>query len=270
MNKSGTADQVIAHPRGGGAIKGLGESFSPDLHTGTGNLTVPIAIPPGRNKLQPDVSLVYSSGHGNGLFGLGWALSIPGVARDTTRGIPLYIDEEDPFLLSGAEQLVPTRASPDGAMLYRQRTEGVFARIKHYVSSQNDYWEVRSRNGLKSLYGHPVSRGTDSAVVRDPDDAHRVFSWSLTETSDPFGNRIEYVYEREPAPDVGPHHWDQIYLKTIRYVDYGRKDTPQFLITVDFVYDVRPDSFSNYRAGFEIRTARRCTQIEVRTHAETS
>jgi hypothetical protein len=31
MNKSGTADQVIALPKGGGAIKGLGETFSPDF-----------------------------------------------------------------------------------------------------------------------------------------------------------------------------------------------------------------------------------------------
>jgi hypothetical protein len=34
MNKSGTANQIIAHPTGGGAIKGLGETFAPDLHTG--------------------------------------------------------------------------------------------------------------------------------------------------------------------------------------------------------------------------------------------
>ncbi len=46
-NKSGVSDQVISLPKGGGALKGLGEKFSPDLHTGTGNFTVPIALPPG-------------------------------------------------------------------------------------------------------------------------------------------------------------------------------------------------------------------------------
>ena len=77
MNKSGTASAVISHPNGGGAIKSLGETFSPDLHTGTGNLSVPIATPPGRAGLQPELSLVYSSGNGNGAFGLGWSLSVP-------------------------------------------------------------------------------------------------------------------------------------------------------------------------------------------------
>lgn len=176
MNKSGVAAQVISHPQGGGAIKGIGESFSPDLHTGTGNLTVPIAVPPGRNGIHPDLSLVYSSGHGNSVFGLGWALSIPGVARDTSKGLPIYSDSDDVFLLSGAEQLVPSRPFGVGAMLYRPRTEGLFARILHHASGQDDYWEVRSRSGLKSLYGHPASRGTDSAVVRNPDDTERVLS----------------------------------------------------------------------------------------------
>jgi Tc toxin complex TcA C-terminal TcB-binding domain/Salmonella virulence plasmid 65kDa B protein len=38
-------------------------------------------------------------------------------------------------------------------------------------------------------------------------------------------------------------------------------------VSVVFVYEERPDSFSEHRAGFEIRTRRRCKRIEVRTHA---
>jgi hypothetical protein len=49
-NKSGTSEQVISLPTGGGALSGIGETFSPDLFTGTGNFTVPIALPPGRNE----------------------------------------------------------------------------------------------------------------------------------------------------------------------------------------------------------------------------
>jgi hypothetical protein len=39
-------------------------------------------------------------------------------------------------------------------------------------------------------------------------------------------------------------------------------------VTVDFVYESRPDPFSACKAGFEIRTTRRCTRIEISTHAE--
>src|SRR5712691_9293324 len=106
MNKSGTSSQVISLPQGGGALHGLGEKFSPDLHTGTGNFMVPIALPPGRNGLQPQLSLVYSTGNGNGPFGLGWSLSTPGVSRKTSKGVPIYDDSNDTFIVSGAEDLV--------------------------------------------------------------------------------------------------------------------------------------------------------------------
>ena len=64
---------VISLPSGGGAIGGLGETFSADLFTGTGNFSVPITLPAGRNGLAPQLSLGYSTGNGNGPFGLGWA-----------------------------------------------------------------------------------------------------------------------------------------------------------------------------------------------------
>src|SRR4051795_11455018 len=83
---------VISLPQGGGAVSGLGEKFSPDLFTGTGNFSVPIALPRGRNGVQPQLALTYSTGTGNGPFGLGWALSLPGVARKTSRGVPRYRD----------------------------------------------------------------------------------------------------------------------------------------------------------------------------------
>src|SRR5215475_15107255 len=96
MNKSSNSSQTITLPQGGGALQGIGETFSPDLFTGTGNFTVPIALPPGRNGFQPQLSLVYSTGNGNGPFGLGWGLSVPGVSRKTSKGIPLYGDERGP------------------------------------------------------------------------------------------------------------------------------------------------------------------------------
>jgi hypothetical protein len=274
MNKSSTTNQVISLPHGGGALHGIGESFAPDLHTGTGNFTVPIALPPGRNGFQPQLNLVYSTGNGNGPFGLGWSLSIPGVSRKTSRGIPRYRDEHGPlserdtFLLSGVEDLVPV-AEGAGAIRYRPRTEGLFARIEHHSDSQTDHWEVRSKDGLVSVYGTPRSIEDDPAVIANPENRTHVFHWKLTETEDPFGNVIRYEYERDLG-DTVDHLWDQLYLKRIRYADYTNPQGggEKFLISVTFRYEDRPDPFSEYRPGFEIRTTRRCTTIEIRTHAD--
>jgi hypothetical protein len=270
-NTSGTSEQVISLPKGGGALHGISEKFSPDLFTGTGNFTVPIALPPGRNGFQPELNLVYSSGHGNGPFGLGWGLSIPGVSRKTSKGVPLFDDAKDTFILSGVEDLVPVADELPGATRYQPRTEGLFARIYHHRDASNDYWEVRSKDGLMSLYGTPGVIGNDPAVVAKPTDRSHIFAWKLTRTTDPFGNRIDYLYKRDAIQTDGAHQWDQLYLSEIRYIDYGDPATPQFLVTIHFTYEdqPRPDPFSDYRAGFEIRTIQRCTKIAISTHAET-
>jgi hypothetical protein len=268
---SAAEGSAISLPKGGGAVSGLGEKFSPDLFTGTGNFSVPIAVPAGRMGLQPQLSLGYSTGSGNGPFGLGWQLSVPGVSRKTSRGVPRYVDaagagedRADVFVLSGAEDLVPVAGSYPGRVRYRPRTEGLFARIEHVRDDSGNYWEVRSKDGLLTRYGTPRPAGADPAwqdpaTVSDPVDPARVFGWRITQTQDPLGNLIRYDYQPDRGQDNG-HTWDHPLLSRISYADYGDRADPSFLVTVDFEYEPepRPDPFSDYRSGFEIRTTRRC------------
>src|SRR5881227_2988072 len=99
----------ISLPKGGGAIRGIGEKFAANPVTGTGSMTVPIATSPGRSGFGPQLSLSYDSGAGNGPFGFGWSLSLPAITRKTDKGLPQYWDNEesDVYILSGAEDLVP-------------------------------------------------------------------------------------------------------------------------------------------------------------------
>jgi hypothetical protein len=290
MSRSDASHSLLALPKGGGAMRGIGEKFAPDLYAGTGNFTVPLTVPPGRNGFQPDLSLVYSTGNGNGWFGLGWALGIPGIARKTSQGIPRYEDavpqaaERDTFILSGAEDLVPLGSVRDEAgqvaERYRARTEGLFAEILHYRDAARaiDYWRVRSKDGTVSYYGtnpavgeypggQPLAPAGDRAATTAPQAPRRVFDWKLTLTKDPFGNRIEYLYEVDTGNN-GPHRWNRPRLRQLRYADYGDPANPNFLVAVTFDYEDRPDPFSDYRAGFEIRTARRCKAILVETRAD--
>ena len=57
----------VSLPKGGGAIRGIGEKFAANPVTGTGSMTVPIATSPGRSGFGPQLSLSYDSGAGNGL-----------------------------------------------------------------------------------------------------------------------------------------------------------------------------------------------------------
>jgi len=101
---------TLSLPKGGGAIRGMGEKFGANPVTGTGSFTIPIFTSPGRSGFYPKLSLAYDSGAGNGPFGLGWSLSVPSITRKTDKGLPRYEDaeESDVFILSEAEDLVPT------------------------------------------------------------------------------------------------------------------------------------------------------------------
>ncbi len=142
--KPDESNQIISLPKGGGAIKGIGETFQPNLFSGTGNFSIPIATSPGRNGFGPQLSLQYSTGNGTGPFGLGWNLSIPRITRKTEKGLPKYTDE-DVFVMSGAEDLVPVLngeidrpPSEYTITTYRPRTEGLFARIEKWEKNESE------------------------------------------------------------------------------------------------------------------------------------
>ena len=107
---------AIALPKGGGALRGMGEKFAANPVMGSGALTVPLPTSPGRAGFGPQLSLSYDSNAGNGPFGFGWSLNIPALTRKTAQGLPQYVDaeESDTFILSGTEDLVPLLIEQNG------------------------------------------------------------------------------------------------------------------------------------------------------------
>src|SRR5262245_34238420 len=164
----------ITLPKGGGAIRGMGEKFSANPVTGTGSMTVPIATSSGRSGFGPQLSLSYDSGAGNGPFGFGWNLSVPSITRRTDKGLPKYFDadESDVFILSSAEDLVPALVNGGGEwkrhifdspatepdytiQRYRPRVEGLFARIERWTDKQTgiSHWRSITKDNVTSHYG---------------------------------------------------------------------------------------------------------------------
>lgn len=236
----------ITLPKGGGAIRGIGEKFAANPVTGTGSMTVPIATSPGRSGFGPQLSLSYDSGAGNGPFGFGWSLSLPSITRKTEKGLPKYQDaeESDVFILSGAEDLVPVLVEKNDQWVretvpprivggvtyriqrYRPRIEGLFARIECWTNEQNPadvFWRSTSKDNVTTWYGK-----TAESRIADPDDPTRIFTWLICQTHDDKGNVLVYGYKQEnPAGvDVSQAHErnrrdqfpsSQRYLKRIRY-----------------------------------------------------
>jgi RHS repeat-associated protein len=212
------APPSISLPKGGGAIRGIGEKFSANPVTGTASFSVPIATSPGRSGFGPQLTLAYDSGAGNGPFGFGWHLSLPSITRKTDKGLPRYddTDESDVFILSGTEDLVPVLEQKDGAWRrqrherklngvkyqvarYRPRVEGLFARIERWtnVSSGEAHWRSISRDNVTTWYGQ-----TAESRISDPANPLRTFSWLICESRDDKGNAILYDYQAEDSDGV--------------------------------------------------------------------
>ncbi len=83
---SGPSAPIPSLPKGGGAIRGIGEKFSANPVTGTASLQIPLATSPGRGGFHPELALAYDSGAGNGPFGVGWHLSSRRSREKQTKG----------------------------------------------------------------------------------------------------------------------------------------------------------------------------------------
>ncbi|MBL9135471.1 MAG: hypothetical protein JNK85_06365 [Verrucomicrobiales bacterium] len=232
-------------PKGGGAIRGIGEKFAAHPATGGGSVNLPIAASPGRAGFGPSLALGYDSGSGNGPFGFGWTLALPAITRKTDKGIPRYADaeDEDTFLLSAAEDLVPELVEDNGELRrhlevrqafgalyeirrYRPRIEGLFARIERWVNAADradSFWRSLSRDNVTTWYGR-----TAESRISDPSDPRRIFSWLVCETHDDKGQVSSYGYKSENSQEVAltplhERHRTEMsraanrYLKRIRY-----------------------------------------------------
>ncbi|MET3108355.1 RHS repeat-associated protein [Oxalobacteraceae bacterium GrIS 2.11] len=219
-------------PKGGGALRGIGEKFSTNPVTGTGSINVPIPTSPGRSGFSPQLSLSYNSGIGNSAFGMGWSLSLPAITRKTDKGLPRYDDvsESDVFIFSGVEDLVPLLDEEHGQTRQREytiksycpRTEGLFARIERWtcVTDGLTHWRTISRDNVLTVYGFD-----STSRIADPLDPARVFSWLISCSYDDRGNAISYEYLAENDDGIDPgmasernraRHANR-YVKRIRY-----------------------------------------------------
>ncbi len=305
--------QELCLPQGGGAIKGLGETFAANEFNGTSSVTIPIPATPCRG-FEPSLSLDYSSGNGNSAFGLGWSLGLPEIARQTSKGVPEYNDN-DTFLLTGDDYLVPVLdklglpmpttaqigANQYQVQAYQPRTEVNFSRIERYTNTDDltdVFWQVTDNDNITHVFGK-----SQMAKIVDPADSTRIYKWLLEEVFDAKGNHQLFQYQKENADGLDVHdseynrdHQTSSYLVQVLYgndcpitdnslltgasqwritdvswhfvivFDYGAYDiTPANarpdVIPEGRVWQCRRDPFSDYSAGFEIRTYRLCQNI---------
>ena len=319
-SKSNTIEMPsISLPKGGGAIKGIDEKFTVNSANGTASFSIPLPVSAARG-VSPALNLNYNSGAGNGIFGLGWSLSLSSIKRKTENGLPKYLDaaDSDTLLFSEAEDLVPEfkkhpdgsfetdikgdyviheKNSPDNLCLiryYKPRIEGIFARIERWTVKISGHikWRVITSDNVTTLFGW-----SDNSRIFDPQDERKVFEWLPEFVFDDKGNCAHYIYKKENADGFlssllhnsnrlnnGQITYTNTYLEKVLYGNISPykkfedvfPDMNDYLFSTVFDYgeynpespfekikdwNFRPDAFSYYKSGFEIRTTRLCKRV---------
>lgn len=234
---NGVQSSILGAPSGDGGLRSLGERFQPDLLRGTGGYEVPLTVPAGPGESRPDLSLRYSTGLGNGPFGMGWQLNgLFEIRRRTDAGVPAY-DGTDGFQLADGDVLVDV-----GGGRYRPRVDTRFLDIRRVENdgdgpSEGDAgWRIRTKEGTS----YELGTTPDSRIEHDG----QVFAWLLARQTTPRGAPIEFRYEGDGGVQ---------YLRTVSWGGFSLR----------FEYEGRPDILHDGRAGVERTTARRCRTIDL-------
>jgi len=176
-----------------------GSSSVPENYVFTGAATykIPIKVPPGRNKLAPNIALTYNSYLGNGWVGVGWRLDMGFIRRSTKLGVD-YTVGDYVFVKDGKSSELVAR-NDWGPDYYGAKIEQSFT--KFFFNAAEDSWEVIAKDGTRYFYGTTGESRQDNA----PD----VFKWCLDRVEDTNGNYMTIGYAKDQE--------GQIYLDRIDY-----------------------------------------------------
>jgi RHS repeat-associated protein len=213
----------------------VGLALAPDarLVSGAATTALPIDVPPGRNAMAPNLSLVYSSQGAPGPYGVGWDLPLGRIERSTRTGVPGYTGADE-FLLvlpDGGGELVRL-GGDDFALRIDDAHAAVLAR------PGTNTWLLHDRSGRVYEFG----AAPEARAGPDPARFDGTFVWHLTSVRDPNGNTIDLGWTQPAGAGVA-------YPITVAWG--GNVAGPSHLFRV--VFDWRPGPGSrrvSYAAGF--------------------
>jgi RHS repeat-associated protein len=227
--KSGVGENNRSNPGSGGGIRSIGDAFQPNLAMGGGSYKIPIELPAGPGGFAPKFDLVYDTGAGNGPFGQGWTGTVPFIERKRKSAFAPQTETE--YTLAGAETLVPVAPGEFISFIAQSQQRYLF---------DGSEWRARTPDLTELRFGSDPS----SQVAGLVDGSVRIHRWLLDRMTFPGNRNVDFLYESVAG---------QAYLKTIRWS----------VFRLEFLYEDRPDSFSQFDTGFEIRTIRRCHAMEL-------
>ncbi|MFO0750358.1 MAG: SpvB/TcaC N-terminal domain-containing protein [Myxococcota bacterium] len=255
LAQNGVSDDRVSLPDGPGSIGGVGENVDINPNMGSSSYQVPFRVPAGASEgTTPGLALVYASGQGMGVAGIGWDMSLPTIERMVQKGLPTYTTA-DHFTADGGNELSYV-GDLDGTRVYRQRFEGGFVRYRWWNAGAGTagYWTAEGPDGTTVYFGADADGQTVASARVQATDG-KTFRYHAVEVRDTVGRRMVYTYTKQDG-------WPLV--DEVRY-GFGALTTPRFSVRMG--YEARTDVVSNATPGYEIRLARRLATVQVLSDA---
>lgn len=200
------------------------------------NAYFPVELPPA--KFSPSLSLIYSSAGGNGLLGVGWDLNgLDSIERDPSFGVEF--DGKDSFLSSLGGQLLDISGN---RTFYHTRRESFIRFVPQGLCGDGPCsWSATTKDGVVYTFG-----GTSDSRTEAIGKNGAIYSWSVSEVRDPFGNGYTVQYTLDSGNGKN-------YPSRILYADR----------IITFQYESRPDIFPNYSQGTLVKVTKRLSGIRI-------
>lgn len=198
------------------SIATIGKSWDSVGPTGMASFPLPLPLSAGRG-FDPQLSLTYSSQSGNGVCGLGFAVSLSQISRRTSKGVPRYTPFDE--MLGHDGQVLMPELEADGTLKSRIETGydcvdiGTHSVVRYWPRVESDFalreywqpegasagfWLIHGADGSLHVYGK-----TEASRLADPDDPSRISAWLLCESMNAHGEHICYLYkadDQDPEP----------------------------------------------------------------------
>lgn len=213
------------------------ERYGKNNLDGSFGYTYPLSIPPGRNNLQPNLTLSYSSANNDvDAFGYGWSMNIPYIQRLNKTGVETMLTSNT-FYSSLSGELVQVGSTTQ----YRPKIEtGDFLK---YVFS-NNIWTVTDKVGTVYTLGSTTASRQDNSA-----STTQIFKWMVNDVRDTNANYIKYTYYKSN---------NQIYPDTITYTGSNSTDG---IFTITFSREAISYNPTRYDTGFAATTTFRINEI---------
>ncbi|MBI4998582.1 MAG: hypothetical protein HZC22_17140, partial [Rhodocyclales bacterium] len=258
---------------------------------GEANYVMPLWVAPGRVGMQPALGLAYSSTTGNGLLGVGWALTgLSKITRcprtwlqegeakavrfvDGDGGDRYCLDGQRLILVGGANgvkskygeheseyrterdtqiKVVAFQTNAQGPRFFRAYLKD--GKILTFGATADARLEGRVANSrLAGATGYPPRYTVETTY-----DHSVVAAWALSRIEDRSGNFLTVRY----GVDEIAHGYEQFPVE-IAYTGHDGDQPLAPTRLVQFTYGSRPDASEQFSGGLRTVVTRRLTQIQV-------